>query len=297
LTRSRNSLQDQIDALQTDNATIISEKSMLEKSIKGIQDETLKNKKELEKLKKKLMENTAEYKKKISTQRLAFDEESRKQKEDYHTKLENYYQRQAQLHDKDTKHWMKIFREEIETKMRSVSETNTDLKEASKKLELDNDKLQATIVELRSTMAIEDANHERTLTSLKEKSVDTVENLIEKHKLEISQLEQRLMGLVQEKENFQTKLDALQKKLDLKQDELERMKMRMQSDLDDVNNRLRAKENMLRKLQSEHVDYFQEINALQEVLNNADESGHISDENPKTQSKEIGSKKRRLNSS
>jgi len=287
LTRSKNSLQDQIVALQTENKTIISEKLMLEKSFKGIQDDTLKNQKELEKLKSELMENTARYKEELSTQRLAFDEKSRKQEEEYNKQLENYYQRRAQLYDKDKKHWMKIFREEVETKMRAVAETNTDLKEASKKLGAENDQLQATIAELRSTMATEKSKHERTLASIREKSIDKVENLIENHKLEISRREQRFKGLVQEKENFQTKLDALQKKFDQKQNELQRTKRRMQNDYDNINNRLRAKEDILRQMQSERVDYFQEINALQQVLNKADESGHISDESSKTLLSEI----------
>jgi len=282
LTRSNNSLQAQIVALQTENATNNSEKLMLEKSIKVIQDDTLKYQKELEKLKSELIAKTTEYKEKISSQRLAFEEKSRKQEEEYNQKLENYYQRRAQLYDKDKKHWMKIFREEVETKLRSVSETNTDLKEASKKLGAENDQLQATIAELRSTIATEKAKHERTLASLREKSIDKVENLIENHKLEISRREQRLMGFVQEKENFQTKLDALQKKFDRKLNELQRTKRRMQNEYDNINIRLRAKEDLLRQLQSERVDYFQEINALQQVLNKADDSGHIGDENSET---------------
>jgi len=294
LGRAKNMLQDKVNSLHSQNATIIFEKSTLQKQIESSNSTSIQYQKEAEKLRSELMKNTAKHKRDMTELRTAFKEKGEKLEVDYKKKLESFCRMQGEVYDKDKKTWMKIFRAEAETKMHSVSELNTRLEENSKKLEKENDQFQSTISLLKSQIGTMKMQNQRKLSKSNEESGEKYNKLVLKHKSEISNLITKKDNALKELGCIQRELDELKMTSDQKLQDATRTIRLQERKYEKLKQELAKKNNQLHMLKSKHVDYFQEINALQQVLAEAEECGTTSEGNNRMLLSEIRSLKNQV---
>merc|ERR1711962_197786 len=150
-------------------------------------------------------------------------------------------ERSAQ-YEKDKETWMQVFRNEVETKMRGLSETNQSLGHNAKVLEEKNEESQRTIASLNQ---------------------------------EISKIAKDRDRAIQSRLELEVKLDEVQKAGEKRVHELEKSSRRYQREHEKMKEVLIKKDKQLIQLEKEQDDCYQEINTFQQVLATADENAGI----------------------
>jgi len=244
LDRERNKQKEEASNIRSLNTTLILQKTTLEEKLRNGSKITQKHQGDMEHLRKKIAQDKELHVSQMAELRQQFEVEKENIQRQFKEKLEIFCKKRSEQYDKDKETWMQIFRSEVETKMRGLSETNQCLGHNAKVLEEKNEECQATIVSLNQ---------------------------------EITEITKDRERAIQARQELEAKLDEVQKSADRRVKEVEKISKRYQREHEKMKQVLIKKDNKLLMLEKEQVDYYQEINTLQQVLATADDNGDVKD--------------------
>jgi len=239
LDRERNKQKEEASSIRSQNTTLIIQKTSLEEKLRNGSMITQKHQGNLEQLRKKISQEKKLHAAQVAEMRHKFKLEKENIQRQFKEKLDAFCKKRGEQYDKDKETWMHIFRKEVETKMRGLSETNQCLGHNAKVLEEKNEECKGIISSLSQEMTKVAKDRDRAIKA--------------RHDLE-------------------AKLDEVQKAAEKRVQELERTTSRYQREHEKMKQVLIKKDNKLLQLEKEQVDYFQEINTFQQLLATADEN-------------------------
>jgi len=270
--REKNKLKEEISSYRSQNTTLIIEKSELEKKVKTenktLQEHTL----ELEQLRARLAENVELQVAKLAEQRLKFGQEKEKLQKEFEKKRVSYRNKLTEEYNNEKTEWMKVFKAEVETKFRTLNETNQNLEHNVTVLEDQNDEYKVALEKLKRDKDAIKKKSEQDLLEVRQQFKEQCREMESKYTTELSASRRIKVRHQQEKQSLEQKLGQLHKNSKRKLEELEKNSRRQQRENEKMKQLLIKKDNKLIMLEKEHVDYFQEINTLQRVLASAEDT-------------------------
>jgi len=249
LDRERNKQKEVATSIRSQNTTLILQKTTLEEKLRNGSKITQKHQGDVEQLRRKIAIDKAQHRTQLEEQRKQFEFEKNNIQRQFKEKLDAFCKERSAQFEKDKETWMQVFRNEVETKMRGLSETNQCLGHNAKVLEEKNEECQTAIASLNQ---------------------------------EITKIAKDRDRAIQSRQELEVKLDEVQKLVEKRVQELEKTSKRYQREHEKMKQVLIKKDNKLIQLEKEQVDYFQEINAFQQVLATADDNADLKDVNMTT---------------
>jgi len=249
LDRERNKQKEVATSIRSQNTTLILQKTTLEEKLRNGSKITQKHQGDVEQLRKKIALNNEQHRTQLEEQRKQFELEKNNIQREFKEKLDAFCKERSAQFEKDKETWMLVFRNEVETKIRGLSETNQCLGHNAKVLEEKNEECQAAIAALN---------------------------------LEIAKIAKDRDRAIQARQDLEIKLDEAQRAAEKRVQELEKTSKRYQREHEKMKQVLIKKDNKLIQLEKEQVDYFKEINAFQQVLATADDNADLKDVNMTT---------------
>jgi len=249
LDRERNKQKEVATSIRSQNTTLILQKTTLEEKLRNGSKITQKHQGDVEQLRKKITLDNEQHRKQLEEQRKQFELEKNNIQREFKEKLDAFCKERSAQFEKDKETWMLVFRNEVETKIRGLSETNQCLGHNAKVLEEKNEECQTAIASLNQEIAKIAKDRDRA---------------------------------IQARQDLEIKLDEVQRAVEKRVQELEKTSKRYQREHEKMKQVLIKKDNKLLQLEKEQVDYFKEINAFQQVLATADDNADLKDVNMTT---------------
>lgn len=247
LDKERNKQMEEATNIQSQNTTLIIQKTTLEDKLRNGSKITQKHQGEVEELRNKVVQDRELHATQMVEMRQKFQHDKDNIKKDFKDKLEAFYQLRTEQYEEDKETWMHVFRSEVETKIRELSETNQCLSHKIKVFGEKNEECQSIITSL---------NHEITkITKVRDRAILARQEL----KAKLNEVRETTQNRIQE---------------------LETRSRRYRREHEKMKQMLVSKDNKLIQLEKKYVDYFQEINAFKQLLATADDSGHMTHVTP-----------------
>jgi len=244
LDRERNKQKEEASSIRSQNTTLILQKTTLTEKLRNGSMISQKHQEDVEQLRKTITQEKKLHATQIIEMRQKFKIEKENIQRQFREKLNIFCKKRSEQYDKEKQEWMQIFRKEVETKMRGLCETNQCLGHSAKVLEEKNEECRGTIVSLNQKMTKVTQDRDRA---------------------------------IKDRQDLEAKLDEVKKTVEKRVEEIERTGRRYKRECEKMKHVLIKKDNKLLQLEKEQVDYFQEINAFQQLLAAADENSYPKD--------------------